>query len=47
MDLYGRFAQLFQTIDLRVTPVQPFAPLSLAAIRSLGEQPELILKLQR
>jgi amidase len=47
MDLRGRFAQLFQTIDVLLTPVQPFAPLSLATIRTLGEQPELILKLQR
>jgi amidase len=47
MDLRGRFARLFQAIDLLLTPVQPFAPLSLATIRTLGEQPELILKLQR
>jgi amidase len=47
MELRGRFARLFQTIDLLLTPVHPFAPLSLAAIRTLGEQPELILKLQR
>jgi amidase len=47
MDLRGRFARLFQVIDLLLTPVQPFAPLSLATIRTLGEQPELILKLQR
>jgi amidase len=47
MDLRGRFARLFQTMDLLLTPVQPFAPLSLATIRTLGEQPELILKLQR
>jgi amidase len=32
---------------LLLTPVQPFAPLSLATIRTLGEQPRLILKLQR
>jgi amidase len=47
MDLCGQFARLFQSIDLLLTPVQPFAPLSLAAIRTLGEQPDLILKLQR
>lgn len=46
-ELRGRFPRLFQTIDLLLTPVHPFAPLSLAAIRTLGEQPELILKLQR
>jgi amidase len=30
-----------------LTPVQPFAPLSLAEIKTLGEQPDLILQLQR
>jgi amidase len=30
-----------------LTPVHPFAPLSLATVRTLGEQPELIAKLQR
>jgi amidase len=47
MDLRGRFARLFQSIDLLLAPVQPFAPLSLATIRTLGEQPDLIPKLQR
>jgi len=47
MDLRGRFARLFQTIDLLLAPVQPFGPLPLATIRTLGDQPELILKLQR
>jgi amidase len=47
MDLRGRFAALFQSIDLLMTPVQPYAPLSLHAIRALGEQPGLISKLQR
>jgi amidase len=47
MELRGGFARLFQTIDALITPVHPFAPLSLAAIRTLGDQPELILKLQR
>lgn len=46
-DFCGRFARVFQTIDLLLTPVQPFAPLSLASIRTLGEQPALIEKLQR
>ena len=46
-DLRGRLARLFQDIDLLLTPVQPFAPLSLAKIRTLGEQPDLILDLQR
>ncbi|HUB43379.1 MAG TPA: amidase [Acetobacteraceae bacterium] len=47
MDLRGRFADLFRTIDLLLVPVQPFAPLTLDAIRTLGHQPELIQKLQR
>lgn len=47
MELRGRFASLFQEIDVLLVPVQPFAPLDLEKIRILGEQPELILKLQR
>jgi amidase len=47
MELRGRFEHLFQSIDLLLAPVQPFAPLTLAEIRTLGAQPELILKLQR
>jgi amidase len=47
MDLRGRFAALFQSIHLLLTPVQPFAPLTLHAIRTLGEQPDLIFRLQR
>lgn len=47
MDLRGRIAWLFQTIDLLLAPVQPFQPLSLAGVRTLGQQPELIAKLQR
>ena len=46
-DLRGRFARLFQKVDVLLAPVQPFAPLSLNTIRTLGEQPDLILKLQR
>ncbi|WP_327327407.1 amidase [Ensifer adhaerens] len=38
---------LFATVDLILTPVQPFAPLTLAAIATLGEQPDLIARLQR
>jgi amidase len=45
--LRGRVAALFDTIDLLLTPVHPFPPLTLAMIRTLGEQPELISKLQR
>jgi amidase len=47
MDLRGRFAHLYRTIDLLLLPVQPFAPLTLGAIQSLGTQPDLIAKLQR
>jgi amidase len=47
MDLRGRFAALFRTVDVLLTPVHPFAPLSLGTICTLGEQPDLILKLQR
>jgi amidase len=42
----GRVTALFTEIDLLLTPVQPFAPLTLDAIRTLGEQPELIAGLQ-
>jgi amidase len=42
----GRVTALFAQIDLLLTPVQPFAPLTLDAIRTLGEQPELIAGLQ-
>lgn len=47
LDLRGRVAALFTTIDLLLTPVHPFAPLTLAMIRTLGEQPDLIAGLQR
>ncbi len=43
----GRVSALFQSIDLLLTPAQPFAPLTLAAIATLGEQPDLIAALQR
>lgn len=43
----GRVDALFSTIDLLLTPVQPFAPLTLARIQTLGEQPVLIAMLQR
>ena len=43
----GRAAALHGAIDLILTPVHPFAPLSLATIRSLGAQPDLIAALQR
>lgn len=47
MELRGRVGAIFSTVDLLLTPVQPFDPLSLARIQTLGEQPELIAKLQR
>ena len=47
MELRGRFEHLFRTIDALLVPVQPFAPLALAEISTLGAQPDLILKLQR
>jgi amidase len=47
MTLRGQFAVLFETADLLLTPVQPYAPLSLAQVKTLGEQPDLILQLQR
>jgi amidase len=45
--LRGRVAALFSTIDLLLIPVHPLAPPTLAVIRTLGERPELIAKLQR
>jgi amidase len=47
MALRGRFAHLFRTIDALLVPVHPFAPLTLADIRTLGDRPDLIVKLQR
>jgi amidase len=47
MELRARFTELFRQVDVLLTPAQAFAPLSLETIRTLGEQPELILKLQR
>jgi amidase len=47
LDLRGRVATLFSGIDLLLTPVHPFAPLTLAMIQTLGERPELIAKLSR
>ncbi|MGY8711399.1 amidase [Bradyrhizobium sp. 18BD] len=45
--LRGRVAALFETIDLLLIPVHPFPPVTLAMIQTLGEQPDLIAKLQR
>lgn len=47
MELRARFAEVFRQVDVLLAPAQAFAPLSLETIRTLGEQPELILKLQR
>jgi amidase len=47
LEFRGRVAALFETIDLLLTPVHPFPPLTLAMVRTLGEQPDLIAKLQR
>ena len=47
LELRGRVAELFRRIDVLLIPVHPFAPLTLDVIRTLGEQPELIAKLQR
>jgi len=47
MELRGRFAELFMKVDVLLAPAQPFAPLTLDTIRTLGTQPELILRLQR
>ncbi|MGO4619770.1 amidase [Ensifer sp. 2YAB10] len=43
----GEVDALFSSIDLLLTPVQPFAPLTLKTVATLGEQPELITMLQR
>ncbi len=47
MALRGAVSALFRDIDLLLTPIQPYAPLTLATIRTLGEQPDLIEGLQR
>lgn len=47
MAFRGRVQALFDHIDVLLTPVQPVPPLSLETIRTLGEQPELVAKLQR
>lgn len=47
MAFRGRVNRLFLSVDLMLTPVQPFDPLTLERIRTLGEQPELIAALQR
>jgi amidase len=46
LELRGRVAALFETIDLLLVPVHPFPALTLPTIRTLGEQPGLIARLQ-
>lgn len=43
----GRVDRVLASVDILLTPVQPFAPLTLAQIRTLGAQPDLIARLQR
>jgi len=43
----GRVDRVLAGVDVLLTPVQPFAPLTLAQIQTLGAQPELIAGLQR
>jgi amidase len=47
MEFRGLLSALFRNIDLLLTPVQPVPPLTMQTIRTLGDQPELIAKLQR
>jgi amidase len=47
LELRGGVAALFATIDLLLIPVHPFPPPTLAMIRTLGEQPELVSRLLR
>lgn len=47
MALRGAFNALFAQVDLLLTPVHPFTPLTLATIATLGDQPQLIAGLQR
>lgn len=43
----GQVEALLSSVDAVLTPIHPFAPLTLKTIATLGEQPELIAKLQR
>jgi amidase len=42
----GRMRALFNDIELLLTPVHPFAPLSLQTMGTMGAQPALIARLQ-
>ena len=46
LELRGRVTSLFETVDVLLIPVHPFPPLTLAMIKTLGEQPDLIARLQ-
>jgi amidase len=46
LELRGRVASLFETVDVLLIPVHPFRPLTLAMIKTLGEQLDLIARLQ-
>jgi amidase len=45
--LRGSVSRMFADIDLLLCPAQPYVPLSLATVRTLGDQPALIAGLQR
>jgi len=45
--LRGAFDRLLAGIDLLLCPVQPFAPITLETFGTMGEQPDLIARLQR
>jgi amidase len=47
MDFVGRLKHAMQGVDLLLVPVQPFPPLTLEAVKTLGDQPHLIAQLQR
>jgi amidase len=42
----GRMRAMFNGIDLLLAPIQPFAPLSLQTMGTMGAQPKLIARLQ-
>jgi amidase len=46
MAFRGRMKALFDGIDLLLAPAQPFAPLSLKTLGTMGLQPKLIARLQ-
>ncbi|MGH6641105.1 MAG: amidase [Bradyrhizobium sp.] len=46
LQLRRQIASLFETVDVILIPVHPFPPLTLAMIKTLGEQPDLIARLQ-